>query len=401
MSKRPTANFIDVLADSGIPVTPEALEAQLKNEVSGAGSNLSNDSEMSPFWRWVRSAVITPVIWLIRTLLAGYVMPNMFVATAGRWALVLKAWEHNVTPKDAVKTRGYITLTKNNAADAITVPAGTIIQTLPIDSRVYKVIVVEETLINAGQSTGKVMTEAEQAGAAYNLPAGYFNILPSGISGINAAINEPDWITRLGADVESDEELALRIQTAFTSSGEWHIDDVYRSIISQVAGIRSDNIFFENTGHIIPGSANAYILMEVGETPPNILQQLNQHIMDLGHHGHGDLLTCLAIPDSHYDVVTEIVLVNNLSDQQIVNALLEVEDRVRAAFRETAAYTDMTRARPLSRFSLSQLGAEIHGAMAAVESVRFIVNGQIQQDIVSGLQQPRLATLIVKELDDE
>ncbi|MCG6507591.1 hypothetical protein K6U15_12675, partial [Vibrio parahaemolyticus] len=69
MSKRPTADFVAILADSGIPVTEDELETKLKAEVSGAGSNLSNDSDMSPFWRWVRAAVVTPVVWLIRTLL--------------------------------------------------------------------------------------------------------------------------------------------------------------------------------------------------------------------------------------------------------------------------------------------------------------------------------------------
>ena len=111
MSKRPKANFIEILSASGVPTTEAEMEAKLKAEVTAAGSTLSNDSEMSPFWRWVRSAVITPSVWLIRTLLANHVMPNMFVGTAERWALELKAWERDVVPKSAEKTQGYISLT--------------------------------------------------------------------------------------------------------------------------------------------------------------------------------------------------------------------------------------------------------------------------------------------------
>ncbi|CAK3879446.1 Baseplate protein J-like domain-containing protein [Vibrio crassostreae] len=396
MSKRPSADFIDILSESGVPVTEEEFEAKLKQEVAGAGSKVSNDSEMSPFWRWVRAATITPCVWLIRTLLAKHVMPNIFVATAERWALELKAWEYDIVPKGAEKTQGNITLTKVNAADAVTVEAGAVVQTLPINGVVYKVRVLAETVIDSGQLTGKVLVEALEAGSDFNLPAGYFNIIPEQIPGIVDAVNEPDWITQLGANTESNEELALRIQNAFTSSGEWHIDDVYRSIISSVAGVRSDNIYFKNTGEVTPGTAEALILMEVGEIPQSVIDELNDHIMTKGHHGHGDVLTCKAIPDSEHDVLAEVVLVESLDEQAQVNELLEVEGRIRAAFRETAAYPEMTRSKPESRFSLSLLGTEIHTNMTEVESVKFTVGGKVQEDIVSGLEQPRLKTLTVR-----
>ncbi|EGR1278523.1 baseplate J/gp47 family protein [Vibrio cholerae] len=398
MSKRPQADFVEILSESGVPVTEDAFEAALKADVTESGSLLSNDSQMSPFWRWVRAAVVTPAVWLIRTLLAGHVMPNIFVGTAERWALELKAWEYNVTPKGAVSTQGLITFTKANAADETSIEAGTIIQTPEIEGKVYKLTVIKTTVIKAGQASGKVMCEASEAGAAYNLPAGYFSILPQGVSGIVSVTNEANWITQLGADQESDEELALRLQNAFTSAGEWHIDDVYRAMIASVAGIRSDNIFFENTGHITPGSANAYILMEVGATPQHVLDQLNKHIMQDGHHGHGDVLTCLAIPETQHSISAQVVFVANLDDMQKINELLEVENRIRAAFRETAAYPEMTRAKPESRFSISQLAHEIHSKMENVESVLIKVDGE-QTDIISLLTQPRLQTLTVTELE--
>ena len=99
--------------------------------------------------------------------------------------------------------------------------------------------------------------------------------------------------------------------------------------------------------------------MEVGATPQALINQLNTYIMK-GHHGHGDVLTCKAIPDTEHDVIADVVLVAYLDEATKVNELLEVEDRIRAAFRETAAYPEMTRAKPESRFSLSLLGTEIH-----------------------------------------
>lgn len=398
MSKRPMADFLKILSDSGVPVTENALEEKLRQEVIGAGSEVSNDSKMSPFWRWVSAAVIKPVVWLVEVLLATHVMPNMFVGTAKRWALELKAWELDVTPKGAEKTQGLITFIKANSNDSVTLPEGSIIQTLPIDGVAYQVKLLAETVMDAGKPSAKVLVEALEAGAAYNLPAGYFNILPEALPGIVSAVNEPDWITHLGANAETDEELALRLQNAFTSSGEWHIDDAYRSIISNVAGIRSDNVYFHNTGHISPGTAEALIVMEVGPTPQTILDKLNNKITDEGYHGHGDVMTCKAIPDSKQDVITDVMLVANLDDQKKVDELAEVENRIRAAFRENAGYPEMTRAKPNSRFSLSLLGGEIHTSMANIESVKFMVGEKVQEDIVSGLEQPRLNSLVVREL---
>ncbi len=396
---RPTTDFITILSDSGVPVTVDAFEEKLKQEVIGAGSTLSNDSAMSPFWSWVKSAVITPAVWLINNLLAQYIMPNMFVGTAQRWALELKAWELNITIKDAVKTQGLITLTKTNSDDAVTVALGEIIQTLPIDGVTYQLQVIEEMVIDAGLETGAVSVEAVEAGLAYNLSAGYFNILPDELPGIASATNDVDWITMLGANAETDEELALRLQNAFTSAGSWHIDDAYRSIISSVAGIRSDNIFFENTGHITPGTANANILMQVGATPQSILDDLNNHIMSDGHHGHGDVLTCVAIPEQYYALIVEAKLTENLTDIQIQAQLDDVENCIRAAFRETEAFTEITRATPHSCFSISQLCTEIHLQMSLVKSIKIKIDGNIQEDIESNLQQPRIESLIVTEAD--
>ncbi|HHQ4701532.1 TPA: baseplate J/gp47 family protein, partial [Aeromonas veronii] len=80
MNLRPNVDFMALLAETGIPTTEQAMEAELKKEVEAAGSLITNDSDVSPFWRLVRGVVITPALWLVRTLLAGHVLPNTFAA---------------------------------------------------------------------------------------------------------------------------------------------------------------------------------------------------------------------------------------------------------------------------------------------------------------------------------
>jgi hypothetical protein len=96
---RPTVDFMALLAETGVPTTEQAMEAELKQEVVAAGSLITNDSDVSPFWRLVRGVVITPALWLIRTLLAGHVLPNTFAATATDAYLDLKAWDVDLTRK--------------------------------------------------------------------------------------------------------------------------------------------------------------------------------------------------------------------------------------------------------------------------------------------------------------
>ena len=91
----------EVLTEAGVPTTEAAMEAELKKEVVAAGSLITNDSDVSPFWRLVRGVVITPALWLIRTLLAGHVLPNTFAATATDAYLDLKAWDVDLTRKAA------------------------------------------------------------------------------------------------------------------------------------------------------------------------------------------------------------------------------------------------------------------------------------------------------------
>lgn len=390
MSERPQVDFNALIAAEGIPTTESALAIELQKEVQAAGSKVSNDSRMSPFWRLISAVVITPSLWLINNLLAGYVLPNSFTATAKHIYLDLKAWEVDLSRKAATHTRGVVEFFKEKADNPLVVVAGTLVETDRIENTVYQLRVIEDVLISAGQQSGLVLCEAVNAGNAFNLPAGYFSILPVGINGITHASNPVDWVTTLGADTEGDDELALRIRNQFSSVGRYHIDSIYRSMLASVAGIRSDLIYFQHDAPRGPATANAYILMEVGQTPNQLLKQLNDHVMKDGHHGHGDDVLCLAMPETAHTVQVHIKGQVNLSQGPRDKLLIDVENRVRAAFRETADFNDMTRTLPKSIFSFSLLAKELHAALPDLATVRFNLT-----EIDSALAIPRLSHLAV------
>ena len=65
MSVRPSVNFRQLLAQEGVPTTEEAMAIELQKHVVAAGSQVSNDSRMSPFWRLIKAVVIAPALWLM------------------------------------------------------------------------------------------------------------------------------------------------------------------------------------------------------------------------------------------------------------------------------------------------------------------------------------------------
>ncbi|MCS3456092.1 hypothetical protein M2366_002173 [Aeromonas sp. BIGb0405] len=391
MNLRPTVDFMALLSETGVPTTAEAMEAELKKEVEAAGSLITNDSDVSPFWRLVRGVVITPALWLIRELLAGHVLPNTFAATATDTYLDLKAWDVDLTRKAAQKTRGLVNFVKANPQDAVTIPADIWISTERINGTIYRLKPLQTVVSPAGEAVAKVVCEAEQAGAAWNLAPGYYNLLSEAVTGILSARNDDkEWITTQGSDAESNDALGLRIQNQFSAVGRYHIDAIYRSMLASVAGIRADHIFFEHDAPRGPGTANAYILLEVGPTPASLTAQLNDYVGRQGNHGHGDDLFVMSIPETQHSLTLALWPQANLSEAQRTALKAGAENLVKAAFRQSADFPSVTRTWPQSRFSLSQLGRELHSQFPQLKSLRFA-----EQDIVSALAIPRLNQLEV------
>ncbi|WP_323896355.1 baseplate J/gp47 family protein [Aeromonas veronii] len=391
MNLRPTVDFMALLAKSGVPTTEEAMEVELKKEVEAAGSLITNDSDVSPFWRLVRAVVITPALWLIRILLAGHVLPASFAATATDSYLDLKAWDVDLTRKPAQKTRGIVSFTKVNPAEATTIPDDVWVTTERINGTIYRVKPVLAVVSPAGEAVARVVCEAEFAGVAWNLAPGYYNLLSKPITGILSARNsEKEWITTQGADAESNDALGLRIKNQFSAVGRYHIDAIYRSMLASVAGIRADHIFFEHDAPRGPGTANAFILLEVGTTPASLIEKLNDYVNNQGNHGHGDDLQVMAMPETEHSLHLELWPVENLAAEQRLALVSEVKLLIQAAFRQSADYPAVTRTWPQSRFSLSQLGRELHQAFPEIKSLHFT-----ELDIVSGLEIPRLAAIEV------
>lgn len=389
MNSRPKIDYEQVLKESGMPTTEAELRQTFTELVRDEGL-ITNTSEMSPFWRLIRTLVITPALWL-KAVLVHTVLANMYLATASGTFLDLFGWGVNTRRKPATAAAGVIRFYKNDNRQEVTIPAGTVIQTERINGIVYSLTVTDDTTLAAGVASGLVAVNADEVGGAFNLAPGYFRILPKAVPGIERAQNEDGWLTLPGADQESDDDFRDRCRNQFNLVGNYHTDAVYRSMIASVVGLSIDRIYFLHDAPRGPGTANAYLLLDSGEISQPFIDAVNDYINQQGHHGHGDDLRCLPLPESQHDLHVTLYVSHkqNLTPDALAALVSGSEDLIRCAFRQNSLYP-VLKTWPFSRFSFSNLGQELHQHFMLIESLHFSLT-----DIVSDLSVPRLRRLEV------
>jgi hypothetical protein len=387
----PTIDFAKIVEAAGIPTTEDGWKALFKQDVEAEGSIIANDSPYSPFWRVITAIVAKPATWIVNKVLIDAILPNLFLLTANDDGFIeAKAWEHDLTRKSESKVQGKVRFNRAAASGpSLLILAGTVVQTDAINGTVYRVLTIDDNILPQNSLSTPIEVIAEKAGAAYNLGAGYYHVLPESVTGIGSVSNDADWIDVLGADAESNDDLKLRTRNAFTAAAPWHIDAVYRAMLTERAGLDADNIFFEHDAPRGPGTANAYILLDTGEPSSELITDLNQYVMDKGYHGHGDDVLILPLPGVDTNIGVTVYPDPKLLTAEVITLLNGIEDFIRCAFRENTNY-NATRTEPATRFSFSRLSQELHKEFTGLESLNWH-----QTDITNANNVPRIDTLTI------
>lgn len=200
----------DSILDEIIPV-PDAEEkmAELQAELSAAGFSITKWDNGGVFY-WLTRICVQIHIELLK--LARTMLNNMFLRHAtGKW-LEAKAADFSKYLKPATKTRGIITITRSGYVGDLTITKGHMFKTPPdMNGDELKYYAVENTIIKAGEQIGKVLVEAEKAGADYNVSENRITVSMIYLEGVSGITNSQDWIYSEGADEE--EETSLRNRT--------------------------------------------------------------------------------------------------------------------------------------------------------------------------------------------
>lgn len=362
-------DFKQLLSDEGMPTTEAGWQQVLDDKITDSGSVFSNKSEYSPLMRLFRAVLIAPAMYLVNLLINAW-LPQSFVVTAsGTWLRLLAA-AFGVEAKTQVTARGLITFYRLDTNGALLIPAGTVVQSVAIDGRVYKLRVMADTSFANGEATLLVLCEAFEPGESYNLASGYYSVLPVAISGVTGVNNEAGWLTRPGADDERDEDIKARVINQFSAVNQWHTDAVYRSIIASFAGVAAQNVFFLKNAPRGPGSANAYVMLETGNPSQTFIDAINDRITTQGNHGHGDDMQVFAMPETFKQITVDLWPDAALTPTEVSILQDNVEQFIRCAFRENNNFP-ATKVMPFERFSYSNLVAELHEQFTGIQEVDF------------------------------
>jgi len=316
-------------------------------------------------------------------------LPNMFLKTAKGVFLELFGWAVNLPRKTAEKAEGILIFSRALTASEVIIPAGTIVQSPVINGNVYHMVTTQSATLLDGVASITVPCVAAEVGAGYNLPAGFYGVLPVPLAGIDSVTNPANWLENAGADEEKDDDYRLRIRNQFTAGNQFHTDAVYTKIITSFANINTRNVFFEHNAPRGPGTANAYILMDVGQPSPQLLADIESHVMTDGNHGHGDDLRVFAMPETSHDLIVTITPVPNLTPEEKQALKDAVQGAVAAAFRQNNQFL-ISVTQPWSEFSFSRLAGELHALFPDLYLVRFNL-----ASIVNQLSVARLSSLQV------
>lgn len=326
--------FEKMVIDSGLPTTDEGAKQKWDSVAEEVGSPYNNNSDHSPFWRAISALITAPLMWLVKDLLLQQLLPNMFLRTAKGIYLELFGWAVDLPIKPAAKAKGVLVFSRLLPAGEVIIPAGTLVQSPVINGKAYHLVTLASTAMQDGVASVTVNCEAVETGAGYNLPAGYYAILPAAVPGIDSVTNTAAWLQRAGADKEADDDYRERIRNQFTAVNQYHTDSVYTKIITTFANINTRNVFFEHGAPRGPGTANAYILMDVGQPSPQMLGDIEAHVMAGGNHGHGDDLRIFSMPETFHNLIVTMHAKPNATQQEKDDLQSGVFSAVGAAFRQ-------------------------------------------------------------------
>ena len=163
---------------------------------------------------------------------------NLFIKHADEDWLEIKASDFGKARKQAVKAQGYVTIYREEYQNALQITKGHMFKTLPdANGKELKFYAVDNTIIHAGEETGRVLVEAGEAGAGYNVQTGKIAVSMIYLEGVSSIRNEEGWIYREGADIEDIEAFRERIGESWSELAERTTEDKLKNVARKVPGV--------------------------------------------------------------------------------------------------------------------------------------------------------------------
>lgn len=261
-----------------IPIPDEEEEMEkIQRELEAEGFPVTSFKKGGIFYHIIRMFL---KIYIEIKKLSRNILNSCFVKHAeGDW-LKIKAADFSKYQKEAKKTKGHITICRDEYANALQVTKGHCFKTEPDETgRELKFYCCENTVIEAGEKAGKVLVEAERAGAFYNIKPGRITVSMIHLEGVSSVTNDEDWIFEEGAEEEDLEELRDRCMSSWAELATRTIEEKLRNRARSVPGVLGVRIDAQHPRG--QGTVDVIVTGTAGEASPELLRKVSEAIEPL------------------------------------------------------------------------------------------------------------------------
>lgn len=252
-----------------IPDEDETME-EIKGKLGEEGFIINNFNKGGIFYIIIRIFVL---IYIDIKRLARSIINNLFIKHAeGDW-LEIKVADVGKKRKEAIKTRGYVTLYRDDYQNALQITKGHMFKTLPdVNGKELKFYVLDTTVIGAGEKSGKVLVEAESPGTGYNVSTGKITVSMIHLDGVVSVSNEEGWLYEEGADIEDLEDLRTRAEDAWSELAERTTEEKLINVSKKVSGVLDVRVDAQHPRG--QGTTNIIITSTSGEATQELLKKV-------------------------------------------------------------------------------------------------------------------------------
>ncbi|SHI88171.1 baseplate J/gp47 family protein [Lutispora thermophila] len=346
------------ILDEILPVPDiEELKEETVSQLKSEGFVITNFNSGGIFYTLLM-IVLRIRIELVKLLRS--VLNNMFITHAeGIW-LKLKAADFGKKQKEALKTQGYVTVTRGESSEAIRIAKGHVFKTIKdVNGEELRFFALQDAILQKGAQTVKVLVEAEQEGSRYNVPPGQITRSLTYLEGGCTVSNDSDWIVREGSDIEDIESLRERTLRSWSELATRPIAEKYKNVCEQVPGV-----LFVKVNDMHPrgqGTVDIIVTGTAGEATEGLLAQVRAEVEKI--RGNYDDVLVKSSTTIEQPVSVIVTIPDTMADDGIA-------DSVKAAISELL---QIRKNRELNELTHADIVYAVKSKVASVRNVKVTI----------------------------
>ncbi|RKJ49641.1 hypothetical protein D7Y05_08045 [bacterium 1XD42-54] len=222
-----------------VPDESEYME-ELQTKLAEEGFVITNFSKGGVFYAILR--IVVHGMLQLKQLAVQIVNSAFMVHCPDDW-VEIRAADYAKYRKEGIPTKGYVTVYRRDYSYPVKIKKGhPFITSRNAEGAYFTFYAAEDTVMPEGVSEYKVIVEAEQPGAAYNVEPGTICETLVYIDGYDHVRNEEDWVVESGTEIEEIESLRQRCLNSRAENARLNPDRKLQSIVESISGVVTADI---------------------------------------------------------------------------------------------------------------------------------------------------------------